>query len=88
MAYLSDLLSRFGSSDALSARYEVSVYGGNFALISGQKGLSSISEEEVVARVKGGKIRIFGENLKVRCASREEVYVSGKIQGVETLYDE
>ena len=88
MAYLSDLRSQFRSSDSFPSPYEITVYGGSFALVSGQKGLLVISDSEIVARVKKGKVRVYGENLKVDCASREEIYVSGKIRGVENVYDE
>ena len=88
MAYLCDLRSRFFSPDSFPAPYEITVYGGAFALISGQKGLLIISDREIVARVKKGKVRVFGEKLKVNCASREEIYVSGEIRGVETIYDD
>ena len=88
MAYSEDLRSRFHDPNALSVPYEITVYGGSFALISGQKGLFSISDEEIVARLKKGKARVRGSELKVKCASRDEIYVSGKIKGVEIEYDE
>ncbi len=87
MAYIEDIRSRFGDPDALSSRYEITLIDDSRALISGQKGLQIISNEEVVVRVKGGKVRVYGEKLVVRSASREEVFVSGSIQGVEKLYE-
>ena len=85
MAYLSDIRAQSNDPNALNCAYEINLIGGTFAIISGHKGLYSISEQEIVSRVNCGKIRIYGENLKVKCVSREEIYVIGRIAGVETI---
>ena len=87
MAFIEDIRLRFGDPNALSSRYEITLIGDSFAWISGQKGLRTISQEEIVARVKRGTVRVYGEKLVVRSVSRDEICVSGLIKGVETHYE-
>ena len=83
MAYSEDIKSVF-KEDGLSP-VEVSLYGSRALVISGHKGLSSISEEEIVVRRKRGSIRVCGSDLKVEKASPDELFLSGEIRVVEFL---
>ena len=81
MAFCEDVKRIFGEDFG----YEVSLFGFSGAVVSGHKGLSSISAEEVVVRLKKGGVRIAGECLCVKKASPTEVYVTGRVRAVEFL---
>lgn len=85
MAFLNDWKNRIGGEFA--PPYEISMLGDALFVLAGHKGLYAISDSEIVARVKGGKLRVFGRGLKVDAVSKEEIYVKGEISGVERIYE-
>ena len=62
---------------------EISLFGDAALVISGHKGLSAISPEEIVVRRKRGSVRVTGESLRLEKASPLELYVAGRIHAVE-----
>ena len=81
MAYLEDIKRIFGSERA--GECEVLLSGRSVLVISGHKGLSSLSDEEIVVRTKKASLRISGADLRLVQASPAEVYIAGKIRSVE-----
>ncbi len=61
---------------------EVALYGNSALVVSGHKGLRSLSSEQVVVRVKKGALVIAGSDLAVVKAGPEEIYVSGVIRSL------
>lgn len=82
MAFFEDVSRVFASSDGLDVRSEISLLGRSCAVVSGHKGLCSISPAEVVVRLSKGQVRIAGSDLKVQKASSCEIFVSGDISSV------
>ena len=55
---------------------------GNLVVISGHKGLLSLSEEEVSVRLHSGRVLLSGKGLAVKMASPSEIYVEGRIDSL------
>ena len=83
MAYLEDLKGIFGEREGGFLHSEVSLYGSSALVISGHRGLSFLSQEEIVVRRKKGSIRVVGRALRVEKAGPDELYVTGDIRSVE-----
>ena len=83
MAFSEDIKKVFHKGSEEISGAEISLLGRSLVVISGHKGLSSLCENEVVVRLKGGRVRVVGENLRVEKVSPAEVYLCGKIAGVE-----
>lgn len=82
MAFFEDITRVFGSLGGLDVRSEISLIGRSCAVISGHKGLCSITSDEVVVRLGKGQVRIAGSDLKVQKASSSEIFVFGGISSV------
>ena len=67
----------------LSADHEVRLFDGSLVAVSGHRGLALLTPTEIVVKVRRGRVRIYGESLRLVEASSTELYVSGKIVGVE-----
>ncbi|HAE89317.1 MAG TPA: hypothetical protein DCG79_05605 [Clostridiales bacterium] len=80
MAFCEDVKRIFGEDFGAEV-----LLGFSGAVVSGHKGLSLISDEEVVVRLKKGGVRIAGECLCVKKASPTEIFVAGRVRAVEFL---
>lgn len=67
----------------LAGNYKYSVFGGTTAVIEGHKGIAGYLSDEVSFNLHGGFLRVQGENLTVKCLSKNFAVVSGKIINVE-----
>ena len=63
--------------------YKVTFTGGKEVVVEGHKGIASYSPEEVVVRIKGGKLSIKGENIVIKEVNTEELFLDGKFNGIE-----
>ncbi|MBR3684764.1 MAG: YabP/YqfC family sporulation protein [Clostridia bacterium] len=65
--------------------YKVTFKGGKELLIEGHKGLSEYSLNQIVVRVRGGRLLILGEQLEITEINNEELLIKGVINqiGVE-----
>ncbi|MBO7389867.1 MAG: YabP/YqfC family sporulation protein [Clostridia bacterium] len=81
MAYLEDIKRIFGSEK--TGECEVLLSGTSALVISGHRGLSSLSEGEIVVRRKRGSLRVAGRALRLLQASPAELYIAGEIRAVE-----
>ena len=81
MAYLEDIKRIFGSEK--KGECEVLLSGTSALVISGHRGLSSLSEGEIVVRRKRGSLRVAGRALRLLQASPAELYIAGEIRAVE-----
>ena len=61
---------------------EICFRGNHLVVISGHKGLLSLSEEEVSIRLRSGRVLLSGKGLAVKMASPSEIYVKGRIDSL------
>ena len=87
MAYAEDIKEWIRENSEKHGGSEISLLGKSFAVISGHKGLSSLSSEEVVVRLRKGSVRLLGEEIGVEKASPCEIYLRGAFRSVEFLSD-
>ena len=83
MAYLSDVRRKLAARDGLFASHEVHVLSGRVCVVAGHKGLYSLSESVVVARVSDGLLAVRGRGLRIDYADGGEICISGEILSVE-----
>lgn len=63
----------------------VTAVGFKEVTVEGHCGISSYSAEEIVLRVRGGKIAIKGEGLTLEEVNGEEVFIKGVINSLERV---
>ncbi|MBO5774023.1 MAG: YabP/YqfC family sporulation protein [Clostridia bacterium] len=68
-----------------SFTYKITFIGGKELLIEGHKGIVSYSEQEIIARVKRGKLEIAGEKLFLKEINEDELLISGIVLGVRVI---
>ena len=88
MAYSEDIKRIFQKGDGLFSGSEITFFTGGATVVSGHKGICSLSSEQVVVRVKNGLLKVVGQGLTLQKASPLEAYISGRITAVvlETSY--
>lgn len=62
----------------------ITVYGFIGVHVEGHKGLLEYSCNKIAIRINCKKIFILGECLSIKEISQDEIFVSGKIKGIET----
>lgn len=65
--------------------YKVTIKADKQLLIEGHKGVSSYTLQEVIIRVKGGKLKISGDELNIAEINEEELFLEGKFNSLEVL---
>ena len=88
MAYFQNIVKELAEKVGVSPFSELHVVNGSYCVLSGHKGLYSISEEEVVVRRRGGRLSVRGAGLRVSAADGGEIVIAGKILSVTYLEDE
>ena len=63
--------------------YTVTILGGECAIVSGVKTVILSTQTEIKLKVKGGVLKIGGEELSIRQIGGEDMYLSGEINIVE-----
>lgn len=71
-----------GTRDAVSPRTLVELLGKNRVLVEHHKGILRYGTEEILVGASYGILRICGDNLRLCCMSREQLYISGEILSV------
>ena len=82
--YFREALDRVG---LLTCEYgaRVTVFGFCGVHIEGHKGLSEYADDCVTVRLEGGKtLRVTGCRLRVKEITRDELFIGGKICGLNT----
>ena len=82
MAFSEDVKKVFHRTDGQVGGSEICLSDRSFVVISGHKGLLSLSDGEIVIRLKNGRVSIVGEGLSARRASPTEIYVEGRIDSI------
>lgn len=67
----------------LAGSYKYSVFGGTTAVIEGHKGILNYLQSEVSFYLSDGVISVMGENLKIKCLSKNFAVVVGRVDRVE-----
>lgn len=65
--------------------YKITLLSGKEIVVEGHKGLSSCSEQEIVVRVRGGKVAITGSDLLIDEINHEELFIRGIIDSIGVL---
>ena len=60
----------------------VEIMGDDRVLIEGHKGVREYSRERIGVNVKFGMVTVCGNGLTLRCMTREQLIITGKIQGI------
>jgi len=61
---------------------KITLIAGKELLIEGHKGILSYSENEIIIRVRHGKIELLGEKLFIKEINEDEVLVTGCVDSV------
>ena len=85
MVYSEDVKRIFRERGEELVGCEVSLLGNTALVISGHRGLCSLSPEEIVVRRKRYTLRVTGSDLRLEKASPAELYVSGVIRAIECV---
>ena len=85
MTFLEDALSLLGLKQELAPYpYRVTLFGKCGGIIEGVKTIEFYSEQRIEILVKGAKIVIVGDQLKIKTYDQSQVVIVGKITGVCT----
>lgn len=63
----------------------VSIFDFEKIYITGYKRLGKVENNEIEIILKTGKVLIEGEDLKIKLLQKKEIYVVGKIKGINKL---
>lgn len=66
-------------------RYTVTVFGDGAAVIEYSGKPVKVTDDEIVVEVKGARIAVSGETLRVRESGDGQTFVTGKIAKVEVV---
>ena len=81
MAFSEDVKKLFHREEGRRGS-EVCLIDRSLVVISGHKGLLSLSPEEIAVRLPSERLLITGEDLSARRASPTEIYVTGRIRSL------
>lgn len=70
------------SSEAITPRTLVEIVGQTRVLVEHHKGILGYGTEEIAVGATFGMIIISGQELRLCCMSREQLFVAGKIGSV------
>ncbi len=63
--------------------YRITVCGSNGVYVEGVLKMIDVSDNKIIIAVKGGKLKIFGENLKITSYFERDISISGEIIKIE-----
>jgi len=63
--------------------YRILILAGKGICVEGHRGIYEISDTVIRFKVKNGSVSVGGEELKIKEISESEIYITGKIKGVE-----
>lgn len=61
----------------------ITISGSTRVLVEGLRALEEYAEDKIAASVRGGRVIIRGEGLRLDAMDKTELIVSGRIWGVE-----
>lgn len=77
------LLDQFDlPGETLPGQVLVEIAGENRVLIEQHRGIREYSPERIGVRVRYGMIEIYGSGLELRCMSKEQLIICGRIDSV------
>ena len=79
MAFHEDIKRVFRAEEKAGSGSEIYLLDRSKVVISGHRGLSFLSPERIVVRLRAGVLELMGESLAARQVSPTEIYVEGKI---------
>jgi len=82
MAFSEDVKRVFHREEGGGGGSEICLIDRSLVVISGHKGLLSISDAEIVVRLRTGRVSVNGTGLSVRRAGPTEIYVEGRIDAL------
>lgn len=71
------------SSETLTPRTLVELWGCNRVLVEHHRGIRRYGTEEIWVGATFGTVRVRGSALRLCCMSREQLFITGVIAGVE-----
>ena len=83
MVYSEDVKKFFRRECEYVGSSEISISGFSRLVIAGHRGVILLSGDEVVVRLRGGRIRVTGRDLRLDKASPSEIFLEGRIFSVE-----
>lgn len=69
-------------AEAVTPRTLVEIWGQARVLVEHHRGIRSYGTEEILVGATFGLLRVQGRNLRLCCMSREQLFISGQIEGV------
>ena len=88
MAFPEDVKRVFHREEGRSGASEICLIDSSLVVISGHKGLLSLSEGEIVVRLKAGRIAVTGQGLAARRVSPTEIYLEGRVDTLSFLSED
>lgn len=73
----------FTSGQSLPGVPIVELAGNRRVLIENHLGITEYEHEKIVVLVKNGTVVVTGESLEICCLSRQQLVITGKIDGVQ-----
>lgn len=67
----------------LAGNYKYSVFGGHTVVVEGHKGLIDYCSTSVTLLLGKKQLRVFGDNLIIKCLTRQMAVIQGNVDGVE-----
>lgn len=68
--------------ESLPGQVVVEITGDNRVLVEHHRGVREYSRESIGVNVKFGVVQICGRCLQLRCMTKDQLVISGKIDGV------
>lgn len=69
-------------AQAVKPRTLVEIWGKTRVLVERHKGILAYGTKEIVVGATFGMLRVTGQELRLCCMSREQLFISGRIEGV------
>lgn len=68
--------------ESLPGQVLVEITGENRVLIENHRGVREYSQERIGVKVKYGLVQVCGSCLELRCMTKDQLVISGRIDGV------
>lgn len=68
--------------ESLPGQVLVEITGENRVLIENHRGVREYSRERIGVKVKYGLVQVCGSCLELRCMTKDQLVISGRIDGV------
>ena len=85
--FFDELKGEFALNDDAFSQFNIINISARFLYIEGHKGLLTLGQEQVIVKVKKGRVVVNGQNLSLAKLCHNTIAVKGKIATVETICD-